>query len=137
MHEQAGEIRARVLPIRRSPILKRTPIYVRIKADDAWLETRALIVGKACVGSLVGLERRKTGRPRTDVVRDMRQRVLPERSLCVIGGGDSGCGRASSSRDLPPKIYLIHRRDTLRASKIMADRVFRPAKKSSRSGTPL
>ncbi len=97
---------------------------VRIKADDEWLETRSLIVASGASARWLGLknEEKLIGHGLTSCATcdGAFYRNVP---VCVIGGGDSAAEEAIFLTRFASKVYLIHRRDKLRASKIMADRV--------------
>src|SRR5207253_5957035 len=99
--------------------------HVRIKADDEWLETRALIIASGASARWLKLENEDKlighGLTSCATCDGAFYKNVP---VCVVGGGDSAAEESLFLTRFASKVYLIHRRDKMRASKIMADRVF-------------
>lgn len=51
-----------------------------------------------------------------------------DKEIIVVGGGDSACEESNFLTKFAKKVTLVHRKDHMRASKIMQDRVFKNPK---------
>ncbi len=97
---------------------------VSVLVDNTWVDTQTLIIASGASARWLGLpdEKKLVGHGLTSCATcdGAFYRNVP---VCVIGGGDSACEEANFLTRFASKVYLIHRRESLRASKIMADRV--------------
>src|ERR1700676_2944983 len=96
----------------------------KITAGKETYEAKALIVAAGATARLLGLagERELIGRGLSTCA-TCDGYFFREKAIAVVGGGDSAMEEANFLTRYASKVYLIHRRNEFRASKIMIDRV--------------
>lgn len=101
--------------------------FVVVGESDAQYRAHAVIIATGATANWLGLENeqrlaRSGGGVSACAVCDGALPVFRDKVLAVVGGGDSAVEEASYLTKFASKVCMIHRRDELRASKIMAKR---------------
>jgi len=94
-------------------------------SDGSNYETRTVIVATGARANYLGLPSEQRLKNRGVSACAVCDGALPRfrnKPLVVVGGGDSAIEEADYLAKFASKVYLVHRRDQLRASKIMAKR---------------
>ncbi len=124
MQAQAEKFGARIAWASVESVTRRADGSFLLKGGSETYEAKTVIVATGAAPRHLGLagEQQLIGHGLTSCATcdGAFYRDVP---VAVIGGGDSACEEADFLTRFASKVYLIHRRDQLRASKIMADRV--------------
>ncbi len=123
MQTQAEKFGARIEYASVESVLKQPDGSFQVKTSGGDFFARTVIVATGAAPRHLGLPNEKSliGRGLTSCA-TCDGAFYPNVPVVVIGGGDSACEEAGFLTRFASKVYLLHRRDTLRASKIMADR---------------
>jgi len=104
-----------------------------IKSDDHTVQAHAVIIATGARANWLNLENEQRlaksgGGVSACAVCDGALPIFRNQEVAVVGGGDSAIEEGSYLTKFAKKVYLIHRRNELRASKAMQDRFFRLVK---------
>ena len=100
------------------------PVH-QIRAGKREIEARVLVVATGAGHRHLGVPGEKELETKGVTYCATCDGALPmfrDQPVVVVGGGDSACEEATFLTRFASKVYLVHRRGELRASKIMADR---------------
>jgi thioredoxin reductase (NADPH) len=101
----------------------------RVTAADRALEAHTVVVATGASSKLLGLpgESKLMGRG-VSTCATCDGFFFKDQNIMVVGGGDSALEEALYLSRLGRRVQVVHRRDTLRASKIMQERAFKNPK---------
>jgi len=124
MQKQAERFGARVkFGVVEAADLSGRPLRLVVDAEP--VQTQTLIIASGASHRRLGLESERLLENKGVTYCATCDGALPlfrNQPLVVVGGGDSACEEALYLTRFGSVVYLVHRRDTLRASSIMAER---------------
>lgn len=125
LQKQAEKFGARVkFGVLESAALSSEPFTLVVDGEE--LHAASLIIASGASHRHLGLESEAKLETRGVTYCATCDGALPQfrnQPLAVVGGGDSACEEALYLTRFGSRVHLIHRREQLRASKIMAERV--------------
>ena len=110
--------------------MSRRPFVMKDSAG-ATIEAHTVVIATGASANYLGLDsesRYKNNGVSACAVCDGALPRFRNKPLVVVGGGDSACEESNYLTKFASQVYLIHRRDKLRASKVMAERTLANAK---------
>ena len=128
MQKQAAEFGAEFLEGNVTRVdLSRRPFILYM--GEKQLETRTLIIASGATAKMLGLEsERKLLGHGVSTCATCDGYFYRDKPVVVVGGGDTAAEEAIFLTRYATEVTLVHRRDQLRASKIMQDRILRHEK---------
>src|SRR5450432_1576383 len=114
----------------RSVDLSRRPFVLK-DSNDEMIEAHTIVISTGASANYLGLESESKYKNYGVSACAVCDGALPRfrnKPLVVVGGGDSAAEEGMYLTKFASEVHLVHRRDSLRASKVMAERLLNNSK---------
>jgi thioredoxin reductase (NADPH) len=130
MLRQAESYGLEVHYVEAKALERREPLWV-VRTDDQEYLARAVIIATGAEYNRLGVpgEEELTGRG-VSYCATCDAAFFPDQEVAVVGGGDAAIDEGLFTTRYAAKVYVVHRRDKLRASRILQERAFANPKMS-------
>ncbi len=129
--EQAERFGARIITEDIADVdFSTTPFTLKDSLGQT-IQSHTVIIATGASANYLGLpseEKLKNGGVSACAVCDGGLPRYRNQPLVVVGGGDTACEEATYLTKFSPRVYLVHRRNALRASQVMSDRTLANAR---------
>jgi thioredoxin reductase (NADPH) len=129
MRKQAERFGTRFLTadVERAPLTAGSPF--KLEVEGKVIETRTVIIATGASARWLGLESEKQLQNRgVSACATCDGYFFRDQDVCIVGGGDTAMEEALYLAGLCKSVTVLHRREELRASKIMQERALKHPK---------
>ncbi len=125
MKQQAQRVGAEYRLERATAVSRRHPPFT-VKTEEGTYRAESVIIATGASARMLGLEseRKLLGRG-VSTCATCDGAFFRDKEVLVVGGGDTAIEEANFLTKFARRVTVVHRRDQLRASKILADRASR------------